>query len=417
MPQISVSPKRTTYPNYLDYIGYAAFHLACFGVIWTGTSWTDIWLCVILYVVRMFGLTAGYHRYFSHKSYKMGRIMQFIMGLLGTLTVQKGVLWWASTHRHHHRYSDTHQDLHSPAYKGFWYAHMGWFLDDKNRFTNYSMVPDLLKYPEIVWLNRHCVEINVLFALSILVLFGWSGLFWGFFISTVLLWHVIHGIGSIGHSIGGYRNYHTTDNSRNNWFLGIVMLGEGWHNNHHYYPSSARQGFRWWEIDVTYSILKILSLVGLVTDLRTPSKAALKGESSHYRKKIRDFQAALTELRMELKDQFDVIQSELRTLQSEQYESFQQFQQRYEEIFDFFMETSDALMLEPWKKAVQAYVNLRDQIIQNVDIHTSTPGVVPVLQLQAFIAERFSAYAKKMELDIKQPGLESRNPQLLTNER
>jgi stearoyl-CoA desaturase (delta-9 desaturase) len=258
------------YPNVLDYVFYAGFHLICFAAFWTGVTWRDIALCAVCYVTRMFGLMAGYHRYFAHRSYKTSRAFQFLLAMLGTLGVQKGVLWWASTHRHHHRYSDTELDLHSPIHRSFLYAHSGWFLDQANRSTDLSRVPDLCRYSELVWLNRWDLLPITLFAFLIWLGFGWSGLIWGFFISTILIWHAIHAIGSFGHRFGGYRRFATADNSRNKWFLAVVLLGEGWHNNHHFYPGSARHGFVWWEYDIVYRILKGLERLGLVWDLRVP---------------------------------------------------------------------------------------------------------------------------------------------------
>jgi stearoyl-CoA desaturase (delta-9 desaturase) len=294
-----------TYPNYLDYIGYWGIHAACLGAFWTGVTATDLVLCAVSYFVRMFGVMVGFHRYFSHRSFKATRGMQFVLALLGTLGVQKGVLWWAAHHRFHHRYSDTEVDVHSPMQRSFLYSHCGWQLDVKNRGTDYTRVADLMKHREIVWLNDWDLIPQALYAGLIFIFFGWSGLIWGFFISTILLWHAIHGIGSFGHRFGGYRRFATTDNSRNKWFLAILLLGEGWHNNHHFYQSSAKQGFVWWEYDIGYYILKVLSLFGLVWDLRQPPEALIRNREPGLQTTMRRFGAWVQDLRRGLHRSID----------------------------------------------------------------------------------------------------------------
>lgn len=296
-------PILETYPNILDYVFYAGMHLICLAAFWTGVTWRDIALCAVLYVTRMFGLTGGYHRYFAHRSYRTSRVMQFLIALLGTLSVQKGVLWWASTHRHHHRYSDTALDLHSPITRSFLYSHSGWFLDKANRGTDLSRVPDLTRYPELVLLNRWDLVPIILFASLIGFGLGWRALLWGFFISTILLWHAIHAIGSFGHRFGGYRRFATADNSRNKWFLAIALLGEGWHNNHHFCPGSARQGFAWWEYDVTYWTLKLMERLGLIWDVRVPSEQVRR--STDPGAHVRSFEESLMQLRVALGERID----------------------------------------------------------------------------------------------------------------
>lgn len=286
--------------NVLYYAGYAGIHVGALGVLWVGFSWEGVAICLASYIPRMFGLVGGFHRYFSHRSYKMGRVTQFMMGLLGTLAVQKGVIWWSEYHRHHHRFSDQPEDVHSPIHRSFLYSHMGWFLDRDNRYTDFTRVADLARYPELRWLNDNGLWPVAAYALTLWLVFGWTGLFYGFFLSTILIWHAIHGIGSFGHRFGGYRRYPTTDNSRNKWLLAIVLLGEGWHNNHHHYPASCRQGFYWYEIDITYYILKAMSWVGLVWDLKAPPEHVLNGELPSYDRRCRRFQGEIIELRREI---------------------------------------------------------------------------------------------------------------------
>lgn len=300
------SPRRLRLPSNLpDYLGYGGMHVTCLGALWTGASRVDLLICLVSYLVRMFGLVAGFHRYFAHRSYKMSRPAQFLMALLGTLAVQKGVLWWSEYHRHHHRFSDTIHDIHSPYHRHFLYAHAGWFLDSRHRATDPSKVPDLARFPELVWLNDWGIVPVLAFMAILLASSGLSGLIWGFFVSTILLWHAIHSIGTFGHKYGGWRRYATDDESRNHFVLAILTLGEGWHNNHHYYPVSARQGFVWWEIDITYYILKGLSWIGLVWDIKTPPPHVLVGDRAGYQRQVALVQTSLSTLRRDIDSTID----------------------------------------------------------------------------------------------------------------
>src|SRR5262249_54420191 len=195
--------------------------------------------------------------------------MQFAMALLGTLALQKGVLWWAAHHRAHHKHSDEPEDIHSPRQRGLWWAHLGWILCDRHVPTDWRRIQDPAQYPELRWLNRTHGLIAVPEAVAFFAMGGAWALVWGFCVSTVLLWHGTFTINSLSHVIGT-RRYATTDDSRNHWFLAIITLGEGWHNNHHHYQRATNQGFFWWEIDVSYYILRAMSWVGLVRDLHTP---------------------------------------------------------------------------------------------------------------------------------------------------
>jgi stearoyl-CoA desaturase (delta-9 desaturase) len=266
--------------DFMRIMPFILLHLACFGVIWVGFSWTAAGVALCLYLVRMFAITGIYHRYFSHRTYKTGRFVQFLFAVLGNASVQRGPLWWASHHRHHHKYSDQPEDSHSPIQQGFWYSHMGWFTELKNFPTKHELVQDWAKYPELRFLDRYSLVVPLLLLGTLygtgellaayLPAAGTSGLqlvIWGFCISTVVLFHATATINSLDHMIGRKR-FDTSDGSRNNWFLALITLGEGWHNNHHHYPISTRQGFYWWEIDLTYMALKVLSWLGVVRDLR-----------------------------------------------------------------------------------------------------------------------------------------------------
>ncbi|MEY2853150.1 MAG: hypothetical protein RL030_282 [Pseudomonadota bacterium] len=261
-------------------IPFIGMHLACLAVIWVGISPVAVIVALIAYGVRMFAITGLYHRYFSHRTFNTSRVGQFIFGLLGASAVQRGPIWWAAHHRHHHSHSDQAGDIHSPKQVGFWRSHMGWFLTRRGFTPDLKYVRDLLKYRELRWLDRFDMAVPVLLGVGMFLLGkllertspglgtnGWQMLVWGFFISTVVCYHATYTINSLSHVFGRQR-YRTGDTSRNNWMLAILTLGEGWHNNHHHYPNSARQGFYWWEIDVSFYILKVLSWLGIIWDLK-----------------------------------------------------------------------------------------------------------------------------------------------------
>ena len=252
-----------------------AIHLACAAALFTGVTWSALGVCAALFWLRMFGVTAGYHRYFSHRSYRTSRPFQFVLAVLGTLAVQKGVLWWSANHRDHHKYSDQPQDLHSPVQRGFWWSHVGWILAPDYEETNFDRIADMAKYPELRWLNEHYLVPPVALAVLLFLVGGATWLVWGFFISTTLLWHSTFTINSLAH-VWGSRRYETADASRNNVWLALLTMGEGWHNNHHRYMNSARQGFFWWEIDASYYVLAALSWLGIVWDLHQPPKKLLE---------------------------------------------------------------------------------------------------------------------------------------------
>jgi stearoyl-CoA desaturase (delta-9 desaturase) len=258
-------------------IPFVLAHLACLAAVWTGVSAADLAIAAGLYALRMFGVTAGYHRYFSHRTFKTGRIFQFILAFIAQSSAQRGILWWAANHRHHHRFSDTEEDVHSPVLRSFWHAHMGWIFTERYAKTELSAVPDLAKFPELVWLDRHPYLPAAVLGAAVWAAAGWSGLVVGFFWSTVAVWHATFAINSLAHVIGR-RRYLTADQSRNNWWLALITFGEGWHNNHHHYQGAACQGFRWYEIDVSYYLLKGLAAVGLVSDLRVPPAEVVRAE-------------------------------------------------------------------------------------------------------------------------------------------
>jgi len=270
---------------YPQAIPFVLVHLSLIAIFWTGFTTLSVVMCVVLYLVRMWALTGGFHRYFSHRSYKTSRFFQFVIAFLGQTSAQRGVLWWAAIHRHHHRHSDTPEDVHSPRHAGFFMSHVGWIFSRQKATADYSTIQDFAQYPELRFLDRHPYFPAFLLAVGCYLVDGWTGLMVGFFLSTVILYHGVFAINSLAHVVGKQR-YITGDDSRNNWWLAVITLGEGWHNNHHHYQSSVRQGFFWWEIDVSYYVLKAMSWLGLVWDLRAPPEALLTGEQKVGRKVI-----------------------------------------------------------------------------------------------------------------------------------
>lgn len=282
------SPDDERKVDWLRVVPFIGLHVtAIVGVFLVGWSWVAVGVAAALYAIRMFAITGFYHRYFSHRTFRTSRPMQFLMALVGASSVQRGPLWWAAHHRNHHRHSDTEQDVHSPVTRSFWYSHMGWFLTRAGFRTDWSVIPDLRKYWELKLIDRF----DVFIAIGLAWLLFWFGgylnehypelgtsraqmLIWGFFVSTVVLFHCTVTINSLAHRFGR-RRYRTRDESRNNWLLAIITFGEGWHNNHHHFPGSARQGFYWWEVDFTFYALKAMSWLGLVWDLK-PVPAELR---------------------------------------------------------------------------------------------------------------------------------------------
>ena len=262
---------------YPSAIPFVLVHLGCFAAIWTGVTLEALVLCITLYWLRIFAIGAGYHRYFSHRSYSTSRAFQFVLAVMSQTTTQKSVIWWASKHRHHHLHSDTGHDVHSPRHHGFLYSHLGWIFSRKHDEPDFAKVSDLTRYPELMWLHKFEVFPAVLLAGLCYLLAGWSGLVVGFLWSTVLVYHGTFCINSLAH-VSGSKRYVTGDDSRNNWLLAVFTMGEGWHNNHHAYQASVRQGFKWWEIDPTYYLLRALSWTGLVWDLQTPPEPVLRNE-------------------------------------------------------------------------------------------------------------------------------------------
>lgn len=249
---------------------------------------TAVLLCLALFLIRKFGITGGYHRYFSHRSFKTSRWFQYVLAWLGGMSAQKGALWWAAHHRHHHQHSDQEDDIHSVKQQGFYWAHVGWVLAPDYNDYDSKRVKDLTKFPELVFIDKYHFIPPMALAVATFLL-GWlvtgaasGGLtyfLWGFCLSTVILYHTTFAINSFCHLLGS-RRYETGESSRNSFILAILTLGEGWHNNHHYYPHCARQGFFWWEFDPTYYVIKLLKAVRIVHEIKEPTKRVLDGREA-----------------------------------------------------------------------------------------------------------------------------------------
>ena len=248
-------------------VAFAGLHVACLSVFLVGISARALAVMAVTYSVRCFGVSAGFHRYFSHRSFTARRGVQFALALAGTLALQGGVLWWASTHRRHHAVAETPADIHSPHHHSFLYSHCGWVLDPANKRTEPRLIRDLTRFPELVWLDRWRFVPVVALAAGLYAL-GPAVFVWGFVVSTVALLHATLATGSFSHRLGGYRNFDTPDDSRNNRVVAVLLLGEGWHNNHHHRPRAALHGWRRSELDPIGAGLRLMARLHLVSDLR-----------------------------------------------------------------------------------------------------------------------------------------------------
>ena len=262
LPGEGSSPEQIDWVRVVPFIG---LHLGCLGAFWVGASPAALAVAAALFALRMFAVTGFYHRYFSHRAFRTSRAAQFVFAVLGASAVQRGPLWWASHHRHHHAHADRPEDAHSARQHGFLWSHCLWFLAAGNVRTRVERVRDLARYPELRFIDRFDVAVPIVLGI-ILWSISTEMFVWGFCISTVALYHATFTINSLCHRYGS-RRYATRDDSRNNWWLALLTFGEGWHNNHHHYPRAARQGFYWWELDFTYYALRVLAALGIVWDL------------------------------------------------------------------------------------------------------------------------------------------------------
>ena len=234
-------------------------------------TWPLLGLCVASHFLRAIGLTLSFHRYFAHRAFQMNRGARFVWALIGTAAMQKGPLWWAGHHVNHHRFADRDGDPHSPSVSGVYYAHIGWFLtdarNDRLEKTN-PVIRDFSGAPEIAWLDRYYVVPPFVLATVLFLAGGLPWLVWGFCLPTVTLAHSTFAINTVNHMFGS-RRFETLDDSRNNWLTAFLAAGEGWHNNHHRYQRAARNGFYWWEFDLTWYVIRAMAAIGLAWDVRS----------------------------------------------------------------------------------------------------------------------------------------------------
>lgn len=278
---VSALPSRTTWARRVR-IAFAlspliAVHVALFAIPFVEPT---IWSLVAVVVVTRFtglGVTVGMHRYFSHRAFKTSRWFQFLLACAGCTALQKGPLWWTAHHRLHHCHSDQPDDPHSPVVDGFWYGHMGWLFANDLIHPDQKLVNDWQRYPELIWLDKLWMIPGVLLAAACYAALGMEGLVYGFCLSVVIIFQVTFAVNSFGHLFGSQR-FETGEGSRNNMILGYLAMGDGWHNNHHRAPSSARHGFAWYEFDMSYTAIKLLAKLRLVWGIRLPPPELLAGK-------------------------------------------------------------------------------------------------------------------------------------------
>ena len=257
-------------PNVLQITIFWSIQASALLVFFVPFSWALVGLWAASHFIRAIGLTLAFHRYFAHRSFQMNRVARFVWAFIGTAAMQKGPLWWAGHHVNHHRYADRDGDPHSPAISGFYYAHIGWFLND----TKYDRLPptnpvvrDFSKAPEIAWLEQCFWAPPLMFAVALFLIGGWPYFIWGFATPTMTLAHATFAINTVNH-LWGSRRFETHDDSRNNAVTAFFSAGEGWHNNHHRYQRAARNGFYWWEVDITWYVIRAMAAVSLAWNIQ-----------------------------------------------------------------------------------------------------------------------------------------------------
>jgi stearoyl-CoA desaturase (delta-9 desaturase) len=256
-----------------------------------GLSWVDLGLLLGMYVLTGLGITVGYHRLFTHGAFETNGVVKFVLAALGSMAVEGPLLDWVAQHRRHHQHSDTPEDPHSPHHqgqgflgllRGLWHAHLGWPFRaremDLSRYVKDLRQSGLLRWVSGLFPVWVAVGLLMPAALGGLLTQSWLGallgLLWGGLVRIFLVHHVTWSVNSVCH-LWGRRPFATDDQSKNNFLFGILALGEGWHNNHHAFPTSARHGLRWWQIDVTYYCIRALALVGLAWKVRLPGNRAV----------------------------------------------------------------------------------------------------------------------------------------------
>jgi len=224
-------------------------------------------LCAAVMLMCGFGVTVCHHRYFAHRSFKTSRWFQFVLGWWASATGQRGPLWWSAHHRRHHSHSDTEGDVHSPTAGGFLHAHLGWLFGKPAAAPDFRVMRDFAKFPELVWLDRLWAVPFLLVGFACYLIGGWAGVVYGFCLGCAIVLQITFSINSFAH-LFGKQPHPTGDSSRNNWLLGVIGFGEGWHNNHHHSPRTARLGVKWNQIDFGYWMILVLEKLGLIWCVR-----------------------------------------------------------------------------------------------------------------------------------------------------
>jgi sn-1 stearoyl-lipid 9-desaturase len=231
-------------------------------------SWQGVVLALVLHwITGGLGITLCWHRMLSHRSFKSPKWLEYLLAFCGTLSMQGGVIWWVGMHRHHHLHSDKDVDHHD-SNKGFWWSHMQWMLHEvpvKQEVPKFTK--DIADDPVYQFMDKYFLPIQIAFAGLLFLWGGWPYVFWGIFVRMVFVYHCTWFVNSATHKFG-YRTYNTSDNSTNCWWVAITTYGEGWHNNHHAHQYSARHGLQWWEVDITWMTIKLLSFLGLARDIK-----------------------------------------------------------------------------------------------------------------------------------------------------
>jgi stearoyl-CoA desaturase (Delta-9 desaturase) len=261
-------------PNILQMTIFWIVQASALLVLTVPFRWAYVGLWAASHFVRALGLTLMYHRYYAHRAFKMNRGARFVWTLIGTAAMQKGPIWWAGHHVTHHKFADREGDPHSPMISGFYYAHVGWFLHDTKYDAleaNNPVVRDFAKFPEIAWLEKYHIVAPTVLAIAMYAYGGWPWLVYGFCLPTMTLAHATFCINTVNHLFGS-RRFETLDDSRNNPITAFFAVGEGWHNNHHRYQRAARNGFYWWEFDLTWYTMKAMAALGLVWDMQQVPK-------------------------------------------------------------------------------------------------------------------------------------------------
>ncbi|MDR1989155.1 MAG: acyl-CoA desaturase [Acidobacteriaceae bacterium] len=262
-------------------------------------TWPLVALWAVSHFLRAMGLTLSFHRYYAHRSFQMNRVARFIWTFIGVAAMQKGPLWWAGHHVNHHRFADREGDPHSPMVSGVYYAHIGWFLNDAKHdrieATN-PVIRDFSKVPEIAFLDRYFFLPPLMLAVTMFAIGGWPWLVWGFCLPTMTLAHSTFAINTVNHMFGS-RRFDTIDESRNNPITAIFAVGEGWHNNHHRYQRSARNGFYWWEFDPTWYAIRTMQAVGLAWNVQpVPERIYAEAKATRERRAKKNDAVSVTEV-------------------------------------------------------------------------------------------------------------------------